>query len=124
MYNDISPQTLMIIGLILAIIFILMMLRICCDFGFLCKKRKEQHSRIHSLLLSNMIDRLNISRKTYFRKTSDLDKERHIWACEHCPKPEECGDMFLGDDTIDPETFCPNYDELKNLKDSESKEAT
>lgn len=122
LYNDISPQTLMIIGAVLAVIFVLMLLRICCDIGFLRKKRNEQTSRIHGLLLSNMIDRLNISRKTYFRKTSDLDKERHIWKCEHCPEPEECGHMFLGDESIDPQTFCPNYDELKSLRDSDSEQ--
>ena len=121
LYNDISPLALMIIGVVLAVIFILMMVRICCDVGFLCRKRKEQHNRIHRLLLSNMIDRLKIPHETYFRKTSDLDKERHIWACEHCPEPEECGDMFLGDDSIDPENFCPNYDELKKLKNSDTK---
>jgi hypothetical protein len=46
-----------------------------------------------------------------------MDKERHIWACERCPEPDECEHMFLGED-IDPDTFCPNYDELKKLKNS------
>jgi len=123
LYNDISPQTLMILGIIMGIVLALIVLRICCDIRVLRKSRKDQVTRIQGLLMSNMLDRLNIPLKDYFRKTSDLDKERHIWSCEHCPEPEDCEHMFLGED-IEPETFCPNYDELEKLKDSESKEAT
>jgi len=121
LYNDISPQTLMILGIIIGVVFALIALRICCDIRVLRKSRKDQLERVRRLLMSNMLDRLNIPLKDYFRKTSDLDKERHIWACEHCPEPDECGDMFLGKDT-EPKTFCPNYDELKNLTDSDTKE--
>jgi len=115
-YNDISPQTLMILGSMLAVIFVIMLLRIFFNINLLRKSRKDQAARVQGLLLSNMIERLNIPRETYFRKTSDLDKERHIWACERCSKPGECEDMFLGED-IKPETFCPNYNELEKLKD-------
>lgn len=119
LYNDINPQTLMIIGTILAIIFLVVVFRICCDIRILRKGRKDQTDRVRGLLLSNMLDRLNIPLKDYFQKTSDMDKERHIWACEHCPEPDECEDMFLGED-IEPETFCPNYDELKKIKNLET----
>jgi hypothetical protein len=114
-YDDISAQTLLIIGSIVAVIFIIMLLRICFNISVLRKSRKEQDARIQQLLLSNMIDRLNIPRKYYFRKTSDQGKEQHIWACERCPKPGECEDMFLGED-IKPDTFYPNYNELEKLK--------
>ena len=120
LYDDISPQTLKIIGTALAVIFALIVCRIYCDIRVLQKGRKEQAERIRGLLLSNMLDRLKISPKEYFRKTSDMDKERHIWACEHCPEPDECEHMFLGED-IDPGNFCPNYDELESLKGSKSK---
>ena len=53
--------------------------------------------------------------KKYDHKTSDLDKERHIWACEHCPHPDKCERMFNGEN-LDPLHFCPNYRELKKLK--------
>jgi len=119
-YDDISSQTLMIIGITLAVVFVVIAFRICCDIKILRKGRKEQADRVRGLLLSNMLDRLNIPLKDYFQKTSDMDKERHIWACEHCPEPDECEHMFLGED-IPPETFCPNYDELKNLRDSDNK---
>jgi hypothetical protein len=105
----------MIIGIIIAIFFILMLFRIFRDIIILRKGRKDQETRVQKLLLSNMLGRLNIPVDKYFDKTSDLDKERHIWACQHCPKPEECERMFLGE-KIDPKTFCPNYKELENLK--------
>lgn len=119
LYDDFSPQTLIIIGTAVAVIFVLIACRMYFDIRVLRKGRKEQAERIRGLLLSNMLDRLKISRKKYFQKTSDMDKERHIWACEHCPEPDECEDMFLGAD-INPDTFCPNYDELTKLKNSKT----
>jgi len=115
LYNDISPQTVMVLASILAVIFIIMLFRIIFNIFILRKGRKSQDARIQRLLLIDMVDRLNIPREHYYRKTSDLDKERHIWACERCPKPEECEHMFLGED-INPESFCPNYGELEKLK--------
>ena len=41
--------------------------------------------RVQKLRLGDMIARLNIPFKKYDEHTSDLDKECHIWACEHCP---------------------------------------
>lgn len=117
LYNDISPRTLMIIGIIIAVFFVLMLLRIFWDFIVLRKGRRDQEARVQKLLLSDMLGRLNIGEDKYFDETSDLDKERHIWACRHCPKPEECERMFLGE-KIEPETFCPNYKELEKIRDS------
>jgi hypothetical protein len=117
LYNDISSQTLMILGIAIAVIFFLVVFRICCDISYLRKSRKDQEVRIRGLLMSNMLDRLGIPLKKYFRKTSDREKERHIWLCEHCSRSDECEHMLLGED-IDPETFCANIDELKNIKDS------
>jgi hypothetical protein len=122
LYNDISSQTLMIIGITLGLIFVAMFFRICCDIRLLRKGRKDQAERVRGLLLSNMLERLNIPLKDYFKKTSDMDKERHIWACEHCPEPDECEHMLLGEN-IDPETFCPNYGQLKSLKGSDAVQA-
>jgi hypothetical protein len=122
LYNDISPQTLTLIGITLGLVFIVMFFRICCDIRLLRKARKDQAERVRGLLLSNMLERLNIPLKDYFKKTSDMDNERHIWACEHCPEPDDCEHMFLGEN-IDPETFCPNYDQLKSLKGADAKQA-
>ena len=90
MYNDISPQILLIIGIIVGILFAVMVLRICCDVRVLRKSRKELDQRIGRLRLNDMINRLKLNRRTYNHKTSDLDKERNIWACEHCREPEDC----------------------------------
>ena len=114
-YNDISPQVLLIVGIIVGVLFALVVLRICCDVRVLRRGREELHNRIKRLRLNDMIERTGIKHETYFHKTSDLDKERHIWACEHCPEPEECEQMFEGEN-IDPHNFCPNIDELEDIK--------
>ena len=80
LYNDISPQLLMAIGAVLGVLFVAMVLRLCCDVHVLRKGRKELDNRIKRLRLNDMIDRLNIRHEKYLQKTSDLDKERHIWA--------------------------------------------
>lgn len=116
LYNDISPRTLMIIGIIMAIVFVVMLIRILWNIIILRKGRSEQAQRVQGLLLSNMLDRLNIPLDKYFSKTSDLDKERHIWSCERCSDLEQCEDMFLGED-IKAETFCPNYSELESFNE-------
>lgn len=116
LYNDISSQTLVILGTVLGIIFVVIAFRMCCDIKILRKKRKEQNERIRGLLLSNMLERLNIPLKNYFRNTSDMQKERHIWRCEQCQKLDECEDMLLGED-IDPNTFCPNNLELEKIRE-------
>ena len=119
LYTDISPQTLMIIGVVVAAIFVVMLIIILRDIHILSKSRKELNSRVRRLLLSNMIERIGIPLDKYLRKTSDLDKERHIWACEHCPEPDDCEHMFEGEE-IDPHTFCPNVDELEKIKHSKA----
>ena len=119
LYNDISSQTLFIIGGILAVVFILIACRLYCDIRFLRKGRNEQQARIGMLRLNDMIARLKINKNKYFARTSDMDRERHIWACEHCPEPESCEHMFEGEN-LDPHHFCPNIDELERIKGAKS----
>ena len=117
MYNDISPQTLIIIGIAAAFLFVIVVYVVFRDMSILEKSHEELDHRVEKLRLGDMINRLNIPFKKYDHKTSDLDKERHIWACEHCPHPVECERMFKGEQ-LDPKTFCPNYEELRRLKHS------
>ena len=105
LYNDISPQVLLVIGITVGVLFALMVLRIGFDVRVLRRGREELNNRIKRLRLNDMIERTGIKHDTYMHKTSDMDKERHIWACEHCPEPEECEHMFEGEN-IDPHTFC------------------
>ena len=76
--------------------------------------RKEQESMVKGILLNNMLDHLGISLRQYFRMTTDRERLRHIIKCNRCPDPGECVHMLMGED-IDPETFCPNIAELKQL---------
>ena len=114
---DYNSQSLTIWGITIAIAFAIMVVGVCRNIVFLHTRHRDQIARVRQLLLSNMLERLNISFNRYDRMTSDMDKERHIWACEHCPKPGECERMLLGED-IDPNTFCPNYLRLKQLKEN------
>ena len=76
--------------------------------------REEQVATIQGMLLSNMLEHLSITLNQYFRKSSDLDRERHILNCKSCSCLKECVHMLLGED-IDPESFCPNCKDLKRL---------
>jgi len=116
LYNDVSPQTLMILGIAIALIFVIVMIVVIRDMNILEKNHEDLDRRVMKLRLGDMLGRLNISLRKYDHKTSDLEKERHMWICEHCPHPDKCERMFQGEN-IDPRSFCPNYEELKKLKD-------
>ena len=116
MYNDISPQTLMMIGIAIALIFVFVMIVVIHDMHVLEQSHQDLDRRVMKLRLGDMLGRLNISLRKYDHKTSDLDKERHMWICEHCPHHEKCERMFKGQN-IKPKSFCPNYEELEKLKD-------
>ncbi len=120
LYNDISPLLLIILGIAIVVIFLIVVYVVFRDINILEKSHEDLDHRVEKLRLGDMIARLNIPFKKYDHRTSDLDKERHIWACEHCPEPDECERMFEGED-LDPETFCPNYDELIEIKGSKPK---
>ena len=115
LYNDISAQTLMILGIAIGIAFVIVLFVVFRDLRILRKGKEDVDHRITRLRLNDMLARLGISHQKYFHNTSDLDRERHIWACERCPEPEECEHMFEGEN-IDPHTFCPNIDELEEIK--------
>ncbi len=116
MYSDINPQILMYLGIATAVIFVIVVFVVFRDINILGKKHESLDKRVQKLRLGDMIARLNIPFNKYDHKTSDMDKERHIWACEHCPHPDKCERMFNGED-LNPRDFCPNYRELKKLKD-------
>ena len=110
-----NDNFLMIIGYIMvAILFVVMVFGMYRSYTLFNAGRREEVGRIQGLLLGDMLNRLNIPLKRYFHKTNDIDHERHIWKCSNCSNPEQCQKMLLGED-IDPDTFCPNYHELKKL---------
>ena len=116
-FNDFSPQTLMIIGIIVVALFLVVVFVVLRDSIILYRARKDQQARINGLLLSNMIQRLNIPFRKYTESTTDLEKEKHIWSCQRCHDLGECESMFLGKET-DPQNFCPNFDDLKKIKET------
>ena len=114
--GDINPQTLMVWGIVIASIFLIMMFEICHNIKVLHERRINMMLRVKSLLLGDMLKRIQLPLKSYFQLTTDMDVERHIRKCKNCAKPEECERMLLGED-IDPHKFCPNYTELEILKE-------
>ena len=66
LYNDISPQVLLIIGGVLAVIFIVIVCRMYCDIKFLRKGRKDLDQRIKNLRLNDMIAHTGIDRNKYW----------------------------------------------------------
>ncbi len=115
LYNDISPQIMQIVMIAIVIIFAIVLYVVFRDRAILRKDHEDIDQRVQNLRLGKMIARLKIPFSKYDHHTSDLDKERHIWACEHCPHPDKCERMFKGED-LDPKYFCPNYRELEKLK--------
>ena len=78
------------------------------------KSCEEQVTTVKGVLLSNMLEHLDIPVDRYIRMTSDQERERHIYKCKRCLGLRDCVHMLLGEQ-IDPETFCPNFEELKRL---------
>jgi len=117
LYDDISQQTVMVLGIIVLVLFVIVVFVVIRNSIILFRARKDQHSRIKGLLLSNMIQRLDIPFSKYTHSTTDLEKEKHIWSCQHCHDLGECESMFLGKKT-NPQGFCPNFDELKKIRES------
>jgi hypothetical protein len=76
--------------------------------------REEQEATVKGMLLSNMLEHLEISLDRYFRKTSYPDRECHIQRCRQCACVRECVHMLLGE-AIEPETFCPNFVDFEPL---------
>ena len=115
LYNDIGPQIVQILVIAVIIIFAIVVYVVVRDRSILRKSHEDIDHRVLKLRLGDMIARLKIPFSKYDQHTSDLDKERHIWACEHCPHPDKCKRMFEGED-LDPINFCPNIRELKKLQ--------
>jgi len=76
--------------------------------------REEQEAIVKGMLLSNMLEHLELSLDCYFRKTSFPERECHIQKCRRCACVRECVHMLLGE-SIDPDTFCPNSEDLAQL---------
>lgn len=115
LYSDISPETVRTLVIAVGVGFAIVVYVVLRDRIILRKSHEDIDERVKRLRLGDMIARLGIRFSRYDHKTSDLDKERHIWACEHCPYPDKCERMFSGEN-LDPMHFCPNYRELKKIK--------
>jgi len=110
--SDNHSQSLITDGI--TILFVIMIAGIIFNMKSQKISREEQVATVQGILLSNMLEHLSISLNQYFRKTSDRDRERHILNCKRCSCLKECVHSLLGED-IDPDTFCQNCKDLKQL---------
>ena len=113
--DETHTESLTIWGITIAVLFVIMLIGMYRSFRFSRASNRQAKQRIQALPLADMLKRLRIPLSRYIRKSSDLEMERQTWACEHCPSPEACNRMLSGED-LDPDTFCPNSSELKELK--------
>lgn len=115
----INPTTLVLLGIILLLMILFVLYKFYRNIRLLRSHTRDQINRVQHLKLRKMLHHLNIPFNHYLRKTSELDKERHMWACEHCPKPNECVKLLNGEDVeLDISEICPNHHRLKNLSQS------
>lgn len=112
---DFDTLFFLFLGVVIVILFILMIVNVIHNLRFLSERRRDLMQRVGELRLSKMLLLQNIPLKKYFEKTSDVEKSRHIWACERCPNSDECNQALAGED-LDAQDFCPNYPRLKGLK--------
>jgi type III secretory pathway component EscR len=111
-----NTTTLIILGILLLLLIIFTLYKVSSNIGVLRLRCQSQINRVEKLQLRNMLDHLRIPFRQYLNKTSDLDKERHIWTCRSCPHPQECKQLLDGDAVdMDIEEMCPNHNRLKHL---------
>lgn len=111
-----NPASLMILAIILLLMLIFTLYKLFSNITFLRARHRDQIRRVKNLRLSRMLEHLGIPFKHYLHRTSELDKERHIWACQSCPHPEECKQLLNGEQVdMGIEEICPNNHRLKNL---------
>ena len=113
--NDINPITLIILGISLVVLIIFTLFKISQNVRLLRSRRSNQIDRIKNLKLSRMLEYLNIPFSQYLHNTSELDKERHMWACKNCQHPKQCKRLLEGE-ALNIKNICPNYPRLKDLQ--------
>lgn len=117
-----NPATLVILGVILLLMIIFTLYKLVSNISFLKSRHRDQVKRVNHLKLRRMLDHLNIPFKQYLKKTSELDKERHIWACQSCAHPKECQQLLNGKKVdMEIEEICPNNHRLKDLLETSEK---
>lgn len=114
--TQVDPLALQIWIAIIAVSFILVLVKVCCSVKWLQDYRRDRNEKIKSLRIHRMLGRLGIKMPRYLRKVPPPDVERHLQACESCTTTEICDTYLNGWQTIEEKTFCPNFPELEKYK--------
>lgn len=113
--NEINPYTLIFLGVGLIVLVVFTILKLIQNIRLLRSRRIGQKDRVQNLALSRMLKHLNIPLNRYLKKTTDLEKERHMWACKSCQHPEDCKKILNGE-KLNPEDICPNFPKFIHLQ--------
>ncbi len=113
-YVDSLPVTLLLLVVGLAFLGMCFGMRGC--LRQLRNYRRELTERAESLRIHRMLERLGVSLPGYVKRTPSIDVEKHLVKCGCCADTDACDDYLAGGKNMDPNTFCPNFQELQKYQ--------
>ena len=113
-YIEALPLTILLLVVALAFVGMCFGMRGCVQE--LREYRRELTERAKALRIHKMLDRLGISLPGYVKRTPSIDVEKHLVKCRCCPDTDACDDYLDHGKNTDPDTFCPNFQELRKYQ--------
>ena len=113
-YADSLPVTILLLVVGLAFLGMCFGIRGC--LSQLKDYQRELAERARSLRIHRMLERLDISLPGYVRRTPSIDVEKHLVNCGYCPDTDACDDFLERGQDTDPNSFCPNFQELQKYR--------
>ncbi len=108
---DSLPVTILL--LVVGLAFLGMCFGMCGCLRQLRDYRRELTERAKSLRMHRMLNRLGVSLPGYVKRTPTIDVEKHLVRCGCCPDTDACDDYLERGRNMDPDTFCPNFQDLQ-----------
>ncbi len=113
-YVDSVPVTILLLVVGLAFLGMCFGMRGCLHE--LRAYREELMDRAKALRIHRMLERLGISLPRYVKRTPSIDVEKHLVNCGCCADTDACDDYLERGKDMDPNTFCPNFQELQKYQ--------
>ena len=86
------------------------------NLRFILAYRRDVARRLGALRLPRMLGALGVGRHGYLARASNVQVERQLWRCEHCPSTAACDRALESGDLSRVEAFCPNFGELRSYR--------
>jgi hypothetical protein len=116
--TQVDPLALLIWIVIIAVSFIVVLVKVCCSVKWLRVYQRDRYEKIKSLRIHRMLGSLGIKLSRYLRKVPPSDVERQLLVCEWCKTTKTCDTYLEGCQTFEEQTFCPNFPEFERYKKS------